>query len=77
MYIKIVRGKLIFFIHADVVSAWLKARVDGDRGDMTTTQFSELVLDVHSNEVLKCRGSIAQIIDGRFARPLMTITLDE
>jgi hypothetical protein len=76
-YVKIVRGVLVFYIHVDVISLWIKERADGSRSDSTTTRYAELVVNLSTDEILKSRHPLNEVIHGRFSRPFMTITLEE
>lgn len=75
-YIKVVNKDHDCYISVSVVSSWLMQRAMGNHTCSSLIHFSELVVCSKTNDVIKCRGLIKDVVAGRYARPLITITLE-
>jgi len=75
-YVKVVSKDHDCYIEVSLVSSWCMQRAMGNHTVTNLLQFSELVVCNKTNDIIKCRGLIKDVVVGKYARPIMTITLE-
>ena len=73
-FIEVIDKDHHYYIHTLHIAKWLKFRKHG--GKLTIMQFAEFAYNHNDNKIAKCRYPLSYVIGGRYAKPLMTITLE-